>query len=368
VRFSWLALLLLIVCASGCAGFAARRMVQAPNTYPQWLAPKAPVTLEFSNKMLAVFTNQYLQISNPEARIRYRIMEPADYQFHWSNYVDQAHGQFDLSFSAQTDHLQDRTNQWTQNPRGTVVLLHGYGVASFAMLPWGFLLAEEGWRCVLVDLRGHGKSTGKQIYFGTQEVRDLTALLDQLNETQPAALLPVSVIGDSYGAVLALRWKMIDPRVGKVVAISPYADLSSAILNISEQYAPWLPKSFIKAGVRKLPDLLHVKPTDLNPSSWMSAMKEEQRRALFIAGGKDKIAPLDQVERLYQLAGPGNELVVVPDAAHEPLPFYLDQLAPPITHWLAGEHSAGASASYQQQRPLDNHNSAKAAFSKQALN
>lgn len=331
-----LILLTLVLGAAGCGGFAARRMAQAPNSYPEWLAPKAPVRIEFNNKLLTAFTNQYLQIPSPEARIRYRIVEPGDYEFRWTNRLDEARGQLDLSFSADVSHLATQTNRWTSHPRGTVVLVHGYGVAGFAMLPWAFLLAQEGWRCVVVDLRGHGKSGGKQIYFGIQEVRDLSALLDQLSADHEVTF-PVSVIGHSYGAVLALRWRMFDPRVDRVVAISPYADLSKAILSISEQYAAWLPKSFIRAGLRKLPELLHIAPGELNPACWIQRSEEP---AFFIAGEGDKIATIDQVEELYQSAGAGSKLLVVPKAAHEPLPFYLDDLAKPITDWLSGEKNA----------------------------
>ena len=72
-----------------------------------------------------------------------------------------------ISFGAD---VPGRTNQWSAHPRGTVILLHGYGLAQFAMVPWAIRLAQSGWRCVLVDLRGHGKSTGKKVYFGTREV------------------------------------------------------------------------------------------------------------------------------------------------------------------------------------------------------
>jgi alpha-beta hydrolase superfamily lysophospholipase len=333
--------MLLVVCLSGCGRFAARRMAQAPNTYPTWLAPKAPVTLEFSDKILRAFTNQYVEIPAPQARIRYRIVDPADYQFHWTNHLDEAHGQLEFGFTANITNLSQRTNHWTARPRGTVVLLHGYGVAGFAMLPWALYLAQEGWRCVLVDLRGHGKSTGRQIYFTTQEVRDMAVLLDKL-EREDRAAAPISVLGDSYGAVLALRWKLNDSRLDKVIAISPYADLSSAVLNVSRQYAGWVPQFFIKAGLRKLPDLLHVEPKDLNPGEWIAALSQNQRSTLFIAGGADKIAPLDQVEQLYKLSGPENKLLVVPNAAHEPLPFYLDNLAEPVLRWFSdgalGEH------------------------------
>ena len=33
---------------------------------------------------------------------------------------------------------------------------------------------------MLVDLRGHGNSTGKRIYFGIQEAHDLSQILDEL--------------------------------------------------------------------------------------------------------------------------------------------------------------------------------------------
>ena len=48
------------------------------------------------------------------------------------------------------------------------------------MAPWALRLAQEGWQCVLVDLRGHSRSTGPQIYFGLQEAHDLSQLLDEL--------------------------------------------------------------------------------------------------------------------------------------------------------------------------------------------
>src|SRR5688572_9032654 len=145
-KINFLVLVLFLVCASGCGGFSARRMAQAPNTYPKWLAPVAPVTIEFSDKLLTALTNQYLQVRSPDARIRYRVLEPADYKFSWTNrlYASDGKQKLDFSFNATIGNPHRRTNQWTTNPRGTVFLVHGYGVSGFAMLPWAFLLAQEG--------------------------------------------------------------------------------------------------------------------------------------------------------------------------------------------------------------------------------
>ena len=329
MRF-WLSIFLLIS-ASGCGRFAASRIAQAPNTYPEWLAPEAPVTVTFQPSLLANFPTEYLHVTSPPARIRYCVIEPADYEFRWTNHLDEAQGKLDLEFTANVTNRATAGQDSALIPSGgTVVLLHGYGVSGFAMLPWALLLAEQGWRCVLVDLRGHGGSTSERVYFGTQELGDLRALLTQVQQTHRIEL-PVSVLGHSFGAVLALRWKLSDPRVGRVVAMSPYADLGVAVQNIRRQYARWIPKSFIAAGLRELPRLLQAHPAEFHPACWI---KNNLSEVLFVAGGSDVIATVDQVQKLHQLAGDGNEIMVLPRAAHETLPFYLDDLAQPVSHWL----------------------------------
>src|SRR5436853_2381744 len=45
-------------------------------------------------------------------------------------------------------------------PRGTVLVLHGMRDRKVTMLDLGRLLSRDGFRAVLVDLRGHGQSTG----------------------------------------------------------------------------------------------------------------------------------------------------------------------------------------------------------------
>src|SRR6202034_2777128 len=134
-----------------------------------------------------------------------------DYHFHVTstNWLENGNKQYEFSFRAT---VPGRTNHWTANPRGTLVLLHGYGVAQFSMLPWGFRLAEDGWRCVLVDLRGHGESSGKRVYVTVSETNDISQLLATLAKAKELAA-PVSLMGESYVAVLPLRMKACDPEI-----------------------------------------------------------------------------------------------------------------------------------------------------------
>ncbi len=286
--------------------------------------------LAFSPKMLTNFPAQFINVGPPSARLCYRIVDPADYHFKVSstNWMDDGKKEYEFTFHAQ---VPGKTNQWTAAPRGTVILLHGYGVAQFSMAPWAIRLAEDGWRCVLLDLRGHGHSTGKRVYFTVEDTNDLGQLLETL--TQDKELVqPVSLMGESYGAVLALRMKTVDPQIQSVVAIAPYASLSNAVINIREQYCDLVPKWMVKSGVKKLPALLKIQPNEFDTTTVLS---RKPVRALIIAGSEDYIAPPSEVEKVYKLAAPGSELIVVPDATHEALTYYFKDLFEPVVlPWL----------------------------------
>jgi pimeloyl-ACP methyl ester carboxylesterase len=321
--------ILLFFGTAGCGTFMADRLVQSPNTYPTWFAPEAPVELDYSAKFLTNFPKQFADVGPPAARLCFRVTEPADYNLKVSstNWLEHNQKKFEFTFHAD---VPGRTNIWTSSPRGTVVLLHGYGLAQFSMAPWALRLSQDGWRSVLVDLRGHGKSTGRQIYFGIQETHDLSQLLDALARDKPLAT-PVVVVGESYGAALALRWETVEPRVHSVVAIAPYASLSNAVMNISHEYASWLPDVFIKSGLEKLPTVLQIPASELDTTT---VLRRKPVAALFVAGGGDTIMPVRDVEQLRALALPESKMIIVPEATHEALTYYFSELVAPILAWL----------------------------------
>jgi pimeloyl-ACP methyl ester carboxylesterase len=323
----WLGVLL---ATTGCGRFVARRIVQAPNSYPSWLSPDARVELAFSSRFLTNFASQRVDVGPPSAQLRYRIVEPADYGLRVSstNWVQRGRRYYRFSFEAS---VPGGRTVWTAAPRGTVVLLHGYGLGQFSTAPWGLRLAQEGWRCVLVDLRGHGASTGNRVYFGLTETNDLSQLLDTL-ERRNQLVEPIAVLGESYGAALSLRWGSVEPRVGRIVAIAPYARLATAILNIRREYAGWFPKAFIVAGVRRLPDLLRVEPGALDT---LTVLAEQPAAALFVAGADDRISPMADVRELLACADAGSRLIEVPEATHEAVSYFFDELVPPVVDWLS---------------------------------
>jgi pimeloyl-ACP methyl ester carboxylesterase len=328
--------LCLIACFnSGCSNYFARRITQAPNTYPTWLAPQPRVVLDYDAALSTNLPSRYLEVGPPEAKLRYRMVPAGDYEFvaKGTNRLEKGREFFEFSFNGK---LPGKTNEFTSSPRGTVVLLHGYGLGGYAMLPWALQLAHDGWRCVLVDFRGHGKSTGKQISYGIHESKDLSQLLDAL-EREGELCQPVGVVGVSYGASIALRWKGADPRVGPVVAIAPYTVLSNAVINICDEYASCMPLAFPRAGMKMVPSLLGVAPDELDP---LAVVSRNPVKCLLIAADDDKITPVAEMQRLQQVLAPGSRMVIVLRSKHEYVCYQFSKVTPLVEDWLKN-HASG---------------------------
>jgi len=104
-------------------------------------------------------------------------------------------------------------------PNGrTVVLLHGKNFSGAYWEPTIRVLAAEGFRVVVPDQIGFGKSTKPAAFqFSFQVLADTTrALLESLHVDR------VTVVGHSMGGMLATRFALMFPeRVEKLVLVNP---------------------------------------------------------------------------------------------------------------------------------------------------
>jgi len=107
--------------------------------------------------------------------------------------------------------------------------------------------------------------------------------------------------------------------------------LSDAVLNICHDYAGFLPKAAIRAGLNRLPAVLGVEGDKLNTTT---VLARHPVAALFVAGTEDNITPLAEAQKLFKEALPGSELIVVTGATHETVPYRFSELVPPVLAWL----------------------------------
>jgi pimeloyl-ACP methyl ester carboxylesterase len=193
-------------------------------------------------------------------------------------------------------------------PRGTIFVLHGIRAQRGDFRPWADMLVGAGFRVVLVDLRGHGRSTGDWLTYGVVESRDLSQVLDAL-DARGLRAGPVGVMGFSYGAAVAIEWAGDDPRVEAVVAVAPFASLRTVVPGYT--LLP-LPRSFVNGAIDAGGREAGFDPDRASP---LLAIARTRAQILLIHGEEDHRIPAWH-SRLLFAAATDAELVLVPGAGH----------------------------------------------------
>src|SRR5262245_32247526 len=111
--------------AAGCAPFLGGLMVSAPNRLNP-LAGARSTMPPAARRVLGIDQQIRVKVGPPEAMLNVSVIEPRE----------------------------------TDVPKGTILVLHGVWDESLWMIGTAKMLARAGYRAVLVDLRGHGGSSG----------------------------------------------------------------------------------------------------------------------------------------------------------------------------------------------------------------
>ncbi len=183
-------------------------------------------------------------------------------------------------------------------PQATVFMLHGIMSRMNGMLSQAKKFRREGCRVVLVDSRGHGRSTGQYLTYGVQESKDLSQVLDFLAEKGLIAG-NVGVFGMSYGAGTAIEWAGQEPRVQSVVTYASFSSLRKVAMNYARKYLPGSKYYLTYAHAQNVIDATAQKagfdPDDASPAR---AIAQTQADVLLIHGTKDEFIPFIHAKRL----------------------------------------------------------------------
>jgi pimeloyl-ACP methyl ester carboxylesterase len=216
-----------------------------------------------------------------------------------------------------------------------LVFLHGKGANSLFWWQQVDFFARR-FRCILLDLRGFGRSQGKADRFSTYET-DLLHVLDALQ------IDVFSAIGHSLGgAVLGSFCQTFPGRVQAAVFSCSYGSvqLPSALDELFWTALSQLPAKFKawKADGRHHPALGsrvgHEQPPLARLFEWLAALNPPlppspevaetpvspdmlPRHTLFIAGAEDEVVP-PEVVRGAAASVPTSRFEVIPESAHSP--------------------------------------------------
>ncbi len=332
-RIGLLALLIVSLLGSGCvSSILATIAIKAPNRQQQ---PRTAWDADYARRFDGLYNQSWrLAVGPPAAELAIAVIEPGNYHFRYTIEVkqDEHHRWLEPKFEWE---LPDRSAAAQATAKGTIVVIHGYHDAKENVAHWALCLAEQGYRCVLVDLRGHGRSTGDQIGFGAFEVHDLKLLLDDLQHRGLAGER-VGMLGVSYGASMSLLLAAKDSRVTAIVALEPFSNASKVLAEFAHGVAPdqaaRISDETFSAAAKKAAERGHFSWTD---GDVLAAMDHVTAPVLFYHGAKDTWISPDHSRALQAKAKGPSRLVILPDDDHVFLSMRLgDQIVPEVTAWF----------------------------------
>jgi uncharacterized protein len=193
---------------------------------------------------------------------------------------------------------------WFRNGRpggGAVLILHGLGADHRDMIPRALALTEAGYATLLLDFRGHGRSTESETTWGLRESEDASAALAWLRESSPDER--VGVIGVSMGGAAALLGSA-PLKADAIVLESVYPTLDDAIRN---RMATWLgPIGALAAPLFKhvVASVRGVSLAALRP---IDRIEDVTVPLLVAAGTHDPYTPIGEARALFERAPKGRK-------------------------------------------------------------
>ncbi|MCC6671620.1 MAG: alpha/beta fold hydrolase [Planctomycetes bacterium] len=203
-------------------------------------------------------------------------------------------------------------------PRGTILLLHGVRDRKESMLQTAHAYASRGYRCIVVDARGNGESSGAFLTYGIREGEDCRQLID---EVQRRGLLAgrLATYGCSYGAACAIQHAARDPRVAAVIAVMPFSSLAAVIPNYAQLYVPfarWLGADWVRATIRRAGELAGFDPA---AADTIAAIRRTRAQVLLVHGRDDVHIPWQHSAALHEAAPDHSRLLILDGWNHHDL-------------------------------------------------
>jgi alpha-beta hydrolase superfamily lysophospholipase len=218
-----------------------------------------------------------------------------------------------------------------ESPAGTVVICHGFkGFAHFSFFPYvAEELANAGFRAITFDFSGSGIGEDRESFTNREAFTHNTYLqeLDDLDAVVAEARVrdwidgSYGLFGHSRGGGVAILHAARDPEVRALVT---WAAISSTNRWTADVVAEWRERGYIDIANSRTGDVIPLSTDVLheveehgdNRLNLASAASRITVPWLIIHGSDDETVPVDEGNRLQQLAGPTAALRILEGVNH----------------------------------------------------
>ena len=202
--------------------------------------------------------------------------------------------------------------------RGTVILLHGHKGRKEDHLPIAERFCAAGFRCLCIDLPGHGQNRVPYATFGHQEKTLLLSWWQEFQKEHPDASEPLFLFGISQGGAIALQ--LAAQKEWPVTAVASIASFTSLDQPIdrSADHLPRLMKDLKPLSTRACALGIYCHsgffPQQISP---LRAASNISCPVFLCHGQNDNFIPANAAEQLYAaVPHQQKKLRIISDAGH----------------------------------------------------
>lgn len=199
----------------------------------------------------------------------------------------------------------------TENPKGTVILFHGFSANKSSMLDKADIFRDLGYNTLLVDFMGSGGSEGNQTTIGFFEAEQVKTCFNYLTEIGEANIY---LFGTSMGAVAIMKSisdNGINPK--GIIIECPFGSMYKTVCaRFKTMNAPTFPMAGLLVfwgGLQNGFWAFGHNPTDY--------AKHINCPALLLYGAKDEKVSRTEIDEIFNNLAGQKKLKVYPKSGHE---------------------------------------------------
>lgn len=197
-------------------------------------------------------------------------------------------------------------------PRGNVVIMHGWSSGKAQMLPLAEAFHALQLNLLMIDARNHGESDRHTFSSMPRFAEDLRAGINWLNERPVQNKLPLVVAGHSVGAGAVLLEASRSTDIDAVVSLSPF---SHPEVMMRRYLGQWCLPGFLVQGILNYVQwLIGNSFDDIAP---VNTVKRVMQPVLIVHGSDDQTVPVGEARAVYEASDGIAQWMEIEGADHD---------------------------------------------------
>ncbi|WP_161792610.1 alpha/beta hydrolase [Psychroserpens damuponensis] len=199
-----------------------------------------------------------------------------------------------------------------EEPKGTIILLHGIRSNKNHFIELSELLSKNGFNSVALDSRAHGESEGDFCSFGVNEKKDIQSLISYLIATEN--LDHFGVWGQSLGGAIGLQAMGYDDRIKYGIIESAFSDITMTVNDYFQLYTGFSVKPFSNYLIKRAGAIAQFDINDAKPLKYCATINQP---ILLVHGNEDERISFKYAQDNFdKISSSQKELLEIDTAKH----------------------------------------------------